>query len=184
MADLRQTVEQVSKRVAHARARSTVDLPLPIYEGNYVGRFRVLDQDRIRELQNVEDDDTAAGAAEFIADACKVICVRQPNGKVEPLTDAGHPVRFDETFAEAVNLEPPNGKASHDSAADVVLACWSLEPEEDGSPPVLNENALQSFGVRLIDWMEDTNRRVVGELAGKSPNGLTSETPAAPPQPA
>lgn len=178
MADLRTAVEQVKAATKSARPRATILLPLPIYEGRFAAEFRVLDPERFRVFaessadESKDEDERFREALDFIADACRQIHALI-DGKPEPLEADGVPVRFDQRFANALGLE-----LESESAAAVVQACWSLD---DGS---VNRLALNAYGVRLIEWMEDTTRRVEGELLGESSGGRPLNGRAALPQPA
>jgi hypothetical protein len=169
MGNLRDVAQSVQKRSAHKLARGTVTLPLPIFDGHYLARFGVLDADRIAEFERLSDPgaDAYEAAADFIADACRYIMARPEGGAVPvKLThDDGAPVRFDERFAEALELEPAPGRELA-SMTDVVFAVFTVE-DDDGERTV-SAIALDLFGSRLLDWMRDTSRLVEGELVGES----------------
>jgi hypothetical protein len=175
MPELQTAVDAVKARTKRARARGTVDLPLPIYEGQFAGRFGVLDPDRldafVRETMEVADldrEDPARKAANLeaccslIADACRTILARtEQGGRFEPLTvtdSAGtRPVRFDQDFAEALGLE-----LDANTREAVVRAVWTLD---DGS---LADVMLNRFAGSVLDFSRDTTREVEDELAGES----------------
>jgi hypothetical protein len=169
MANLRDVARSVEKRAAHKLARGTVTLPLPLYDGQYLARFGVLDPDRIAEFERLSDpnEDTYEAAADFIADACRCILARPDDASVPvKLThDDGRPVRFDQEFAEALGLEPAPGRELA-SMTDVVFAAWTVEDEE--GERAVSAIALDLFGAKLLDWMRDTSRLVEGELVGES----------------
>jgi hypothetical protein len=169
MANLRDVARSVEQRAKHKLARGAVTLPLPIFDGQYLGRFGVLDQDRIAEFERLRDPDadSVEAAAEFIADALRYVMARPDDGAVPvKLThDDGRPVRFDEDFAEMLGLEPAPGRELA-SMADVVLACWTVE--DDDGERMVSAIAVDLFGARLLDWMQDTSRLVEGELVGES----------------
>lgn len=164
MADrLSEVVEVVKAQAERVLPRSTVDLVLPVYDGAFAARFGVLDpdaletaHDRLTSSENVADN--AQACCDFLADACRVICRRQPEGEATPLEhDDSTPVRFDSRFAESLGLS-----LAEENAAAVVRACWTTE---DGT---LSAMALDAFATRLLGWMQDTSRPVVGELLGES----------------
>lgn len=169
MGNLRDVARSVEQRAKSKLARGAVTLRLPIYDGQYLGRFGVLSQERIAEFERLRDPDadSVEAAAEFIADALRYVMARPDDGSVPvKLThDDGRPVRFDKDFAEALGLEPPPG-GELSSMADVVLACWTTEDDE--GERVVSAIALDLFGARLLDWMQDTTRLVEGELVGES----------------
>src|SRR3954469_5173354 len=165
LVDVARSVEQRSKRKL---APGAVTLPLPLYDGQYLGRFGVLSPDRIAEFERLRDpaEDALEGAAEFIADALRYVMARPEDGDkpVRLVHDDGAPVRFDQRFAEALGLEAaPERKL--ESMVDVVFAVWTVEGD-DGDRAV-NGIALDLFGSRLLDWMQDTSALVVGELVGE-----------------
>ncbi len=172
MANLREVAAAIEARGKPKYARGIVTLPLPLYGGAYAARFGVLDADRLSEFEQVansgaemEPDAEMAFTAGFVSDACRTICAAS-DGEPEPLAhDDGRPVLFDEEFCAALGLEPPPGVTEFKSGADVVLACWTVE--SDGERAV-NVAALSGFANRLFDWMQDTSRRVQGELVGES----------------
>jgi hypothetical protein len=169
VANLKQTARDIEARAKRKLARGTVDLALPIFDGAYGARFGVLGSERLAELEAIGADESMTAeaandaAAEFVFDACRQILARGDGKGYEPLThDDGRPVRFDEEFAEALELEPPAGKPSIGSGADVVLSCWTTDTGE------LNGPALNNYAIRLLTWMQDTTSRVEGELVGES----------------
>jgi hypothetical protein len=173
MANLQDVAASVEKRAKRKLARGTVTRTLPVFDGQYVGRFGVLAMERIRAIEqavegDISDDESVDIAAGFIADSCRVILARPDAGaKLEPLAHSdGRPVRFDEGFAEALGLEPAPGREAFTGMHDVVLACWTVE-EEDGAR-ALNVPALNVFSIALLEWMQDTSRLVEGELVGES----------------
>lgn len=178
MANLRDVARAVEQRGARKLARGSVVLPLPIFEGQYAGRFGVLDGERLQEFEqfttreSVPPDEANEVAADFIADALRqVLGCSEAGGTFDPLEhDDGRPVRFDQDFAEALELEPPAG-VTLDSMAAVVLAVFSVEAE---ARVELNTAALQGFAIRLLEWMQDTSRHVQDELAGESVGGPKS----------
>lgn len=169
MANLREVAASVEKRSKRKLARGTVTLRLPVRDGEYLARFGVLDSERIAEFERLRDPDAdgSEAAAEFISDACRCIMARPDDEltAVKLTHDDGRPVRFDQGFAEALDLEPAPGHELA-SMADVVLACWTVE-DDDGERTV-SAIALDRFGANLLDWMQDTSRLVEGELVGES----------------
>lgn len=171
MANLTDVAQRVAQRSKHKLARGTVDLPLPIYEGQYAGRFGVLDADGIiafeREMEqaNADDSDLTERIAQFVADSCRVVLARsEAGGEYEKVThDDGRPVRFDEDFASALDLTLPDDEKIG-SMADVVRAVWCVE-DSDGGVQV-NSPALNTFGTQLLGWMQDTSQEIAGELVG------------------
>lgn len=172
MGNLREVAARVEKRAGRKLARGTVDLPLPLYDGNYGGRFGVLDGERLAEFEQIREGDITPEqaldiGAELISDACRQILARDERGKWEPLThDDARPVRFDEEFAEALALEPSPESDAIESGADVVLAVWTVEG--DDGERLVSTPALNLFAIRLLEWMTDTSKRIEGELAGGS----------------
>jgi hypothetical protein len=169
MANLRDVARSVEQRAAHKLARGAVTLPLPLYDGHYLGRFGVLDPERISEFERLRDPsaDALEAAADFIADSCRYLMAR-PEGSSVPVKlthDDGRPVRFDADFAEAVGLEAAPGRELA-SMTDVVFAAWTVE-DDDGERAV-STIALDLFGSKLLEWMRDTTRLVEGELVGES----------------
>jgi hypothetical protein len=164
--DLQAAVQQVREHSANRRPRSTVDLPLPIHDGLWVGRFRVLDLERIEEFDAAVDSSSETEATQtFVADALLQILMRPARGaEPEPVTDGGQPVRFDEAFAAALGLE-----LDEESDIAVVRAVWSVE-DEDGTAR-FNAMALDRFAGRLFSWMENTSAPIAGELLGESVGG-------------
>lgn len=170
MANLTDVARQVESRSKRKLARGTVDLPLPIYEGQYGARFGVLDSEGLaafeREMETArEEDDPTERIAQFVADSCRCVIARtQLGGPYEKVThEDGRPVRFDEDFAEALGLRLPNDEALS-SAADVVRAAWCVE-DDDGAVQV-NSAALNTYGTHLLGWMQDTSQELAGELVG------------------
>lgn len=169
MANLREVAKAVEKRAGKKLARGTIDLPLPIFGGEYGARFGVLNAERLAEFEDMTSNETVTAeealevAADFVADSCRVILARPEDGKdFAPLEhDDGRPVRFDQDFAEALGLEPPDGQAL-DSMTDVVYAVWTTDTGE------VNPAALNRFAIRLLNWSQNTSRKVEGELAGES----------------
>lgn len=178
MASLREVAAAVEARGKPKLARATVLLPLPLYDGAYAARFGVLDAERLKEFEEVansgaemEPDAEVAFVAGFVSDACRQVYAQNGDGPEklthDPIgTATPRPVRFDEEFAEALGLKPPGEQGEFSSGADVVLACWTVE-DEDGERAV-NVAALSGFANRLFDWMQDTSKRVQGELVGES----------------
>jgi hypothetical protein len=171
MADLKQVVEQVKAEAKHAQPRATVLLPLPIYDGRFIAEFGVLPSERFERFSDLPDDmpdvEKEHLTLDFIADACRQIHAKI-DGKREPLTANGQPVRFDEAFAEALGLD-----LSENTAAGVVRACWTLD---DGTYASV---ACERFGFGLIEWMGDTTKPVEGEVVGGSHGGRSSNGRAA-----
>lgn len=173
MANLREVVAVVEARGKPKYARATVMLPLPLFGGAYSARFGVLDAERLSEFETVANSGAEmepaaemAFTAGFVSDACRVICANDDAGTPEALThDDGRAVRFDEEFCAALGLNPPPGVTEFKSGADVVLACWAVESDSERA---VNVAALSGFANRLFDWMQDTSRRVQGELVGES----------------
>jgi hypothetical protein len=171
--NLTEAVGQVKDEVERRQPRSTVDLRLPIDEGRWAGRFKVLRAQRVQTMletletaSTIDDDDERAAvvlgqAAMFLVDSCQQMLMVQENGTGEPLTHGdGLPVRFDERFAEALELEL-KGK----SGEAVVNACWQMDNGE------VNDNALAGFVTALVEWMQNTARPIAGELLGESQAG-------------
>ena len=154
--DLAAAAKQIKAEVEQLRPRDHVFRPLPFGAGRFIGRFGIIPSERLDEIVN-GDEDRDTGNALIVADACQQICYLNGTGVPEPLTHAdGSPVRFDQGFAETLEL----GHAG--SAADVVKQCWSLENGE------LSYLALRDFGDNLIRWMNDTTRPLLDELVGES----------------
>lgn len=172
MPSLREVAQAVQTQTKRKLARGSVVFLLPIYEGRYAARFGVLDAERVGEVERMEDHASPTEVLEaqalFIADACQVILgAAEPGGKRGALTHTdGRPVRFDEEFAEALELEPAPDHGPFASSADVVLACWTAE--DDDGKRALNSIALNLFALRLLEWMSDTRAAVEGELVGGS----------------
>lgn len=185
MANLRDVARTVEQRSKHKLARGSLVLPLPLYDGQYLARFGVLSPDRIAEFERLRDPDASVleAAAEFIADACRYLMARPADSSVPvKLThDDGDPVRFDQRFAEALELEPAPGRQI-ESMADVVYAVFTVEDPDDGERAV-SGIALDRFGTKLLDWMQDTARLVEGELVGESNGARPSSRPAEAPSP-
>ena len=116
---------------------------------------------------NMTREEEAETIGQFVADACRGVVLAKSSERRERLThDDGRPVKFDQGFAEALGLVMADGDPPA-SSAEVVLAVWSVEDADDGTVSV-NTTALQGFGMRLLEFMQDTTRPVLGELAGKS----------------
>jgi muconolactone delta-isomerase len=172
--DLAAAAEDVKAELAKAgasmAARGTVDLRLPIGAGRWGARFGIIRADEIDALQArlaaMPTEEAADHMAEIIAEACRCILVVTDDG-VEEVTelDPPIPVRFGESFAEAIGLDVSGGV---ESMAEIVKGVWTTD---DG---ILNATGLGRFGDRLLDWMADTTRPVYGELAGKSRSGTSS----------
>lgn len=173
MANLREVAAAVEARGKPKYARATVLLPLPLFGGAYSARFGVLDAERLAEFEAIlssgaelPPEEELALTAGFVSDACRQLSVMSEDGKPEALMhDDGRQVRFDEEFCEALGLAPPPGREKFESGADVVLACWTVESDGERA---INATALNGFSNRLFDWMQDTSRRVQGELVGES----------------
>lgn len=167
MANLKQTAAQIERRTKSKLARGTVDLELPIYDGQYAGRFGVVGeqvQDEMMEAVNTPGADRARAleaTATFIAQSCRTLLGRgTKGGKMETLEhEDGRPVRFDLEFAEALELDAADGFPL-DRMEAVVLACWV---NDEG---VLNDMALGKFVEALARWMTDTRREIEGEVVG------------------
>jgi hypothetical protein len=186
-ASLKEVAAKIEAEASAKLARGYVDLRLPIYDGRYAMRARVVDSDRLEEFQDgltrlARNTDLTASeadlfAAEFVADACKVLLARpDKDGPWEPLfhdplpgTSEPRPARFDEETAEALGLVAPGGKPV-ETKAECVLACWVTE-SDDGEPGEFSSGSFGAFTERLLTWMQDTNRRVEGEVVGGLPGG-------------
>lgn len=177
MASLKDAAAAIERRGAAKLVRASVLLPLPIFEGQYAGRFGILPPERLQVFDEVMQDSAGRDegsaqalrtAADFIADSCRQLHARlEPGGPFEPLThdSDGRPVRFDAEFAETVGLDPPDGAAKFEGMEEVVLACWTTDEGEVSSV------ALHGFGIRLLGFMQDTTRDVEDELVGESRGG-------------
>lgn len=173
MANLRDVAREVEARGAKKLARGTVDMPLPLYGGKeYGARFGVLDSDRLDEMTKLAEGQTEISAqealeanAQFVADACRVI-LKVDGKKREKLThDDQRPVLFDEDFAEVLGLQLPHGRPI-DSAMACVLAVFTVQ-DEDGQIE-LNAAGVTTLAINLLVWMQDTAKKVEGELLGES----------------
>lgn len=178
MGNLRDVARRVEARSGGKLARATVVRMLPLYGGAFAARFGMLPMDAIRAIEQqaeagMDDDASLDLTAGFVADACRQLYAREGGG-LEALThDDGSPVRFDEQFAEVLGLEPIPGRDAFEGSHDVVLACWVVEDPEGGER-MLNVPAVNAYSIELLEWMQDTTRRVEGEVVGESNGTLKS----------
>lgn len=136
------------------------DYPIPTWGGDVLARFRVTDREDVVAFS--EAPRSTASDVDFIIRAIEVICVRNPDTKkVEPLlTEAGTYVQFDEYLAEKLGV------------ADEVMAMTT--PEFGPSRAMVmfmfngNEVAIGSCVAQLLEWMQDTDRKVTSSLVGES----------------
>lgn len=176
MATLKDAAAAIEKRGAQRLVRSSVVLPLPIFEGQYAARFGVLPPARLDAFEasgrgeDLTDEESHRVAADLLADSCRYLLARlEPGGEFVKLThdSDGRPVRFDAEFAETIGLEPLGDATTFEDMADVVLACWTTDDGE------VSGIALQQFTIRLLGWFRDTARTVEGELAGEALGGTS-----------
>lgn len=179
MAKLTDVAARIEQRTQAKLARSSVILELPLYEGQYAGRFGLLPEETQREFERLAEraqrdelpyEEAMDAAADMIGDACRQVLARsEPGGPYEPLEhDDGRPVRLDEDFARALTLERGDGKPI-DSSGGVVIACWTVEGP--GGDLEVNTAAVQGFAIRLLTFMQDTRRPVEGEIVGEAVGG-------------
>lgn len=169
MAKLTEVAAAIEKRTTQKLARGSVVLELPLYDGQYAGRFGVLADEVQAEFERAAQDPDVSRerslevAGELIADSCRAILARsQAGGAFEPLEhDDGRAVRFDQDFAATLELERGDGKPV-ESMADVAVAVWTVETD-DGKLEV-NTAALNAFAIRLVEWMANTRAPVEGEV--------------------
>lgn len=172
MARLTDVAAKIEQRTTAKLARGSVVLELPLYEGQYAGRFGVLPDDVQAEFERVAQDPDVPRekalevAGDLIASSCRVILGRSvAGGEYERLEhDDGRPVRFDEDFARALGLERGDGKPIEDMAG-VVIACWTTAEGD------VNTAALNTFAIRLVTWMTDTRAPLEGEVVEGPPGG-------------
>jgi hypothetical protein len=182
MARLTDVAAKIETRTTAKLARSSVVLELPLYDGQYAGRFGLLPDETQREFERLaeraqadelEPAEAINAAADMIADSCRRILARsEPGGPYEPLEhDDGRPVKFDEDFAKLLGLRLPDEQPIG-SMADVVRACWTVEDDagDEGTLEV-NTTALQGFAIRLLRFMQDTRAPVEGEVVGEAVGG-------------
>lgn len=136
-----------------------LDLPIPSWEGNLVGRYRVLRRDEMNRIwggtrpgsrqpgqRNPNSD------RDFIAAACQAILARDEEGNlITLLEDSGVPMTYGEALAGQLGIDAQG-------AREVIGYVFGD-----------NELAISAHGLKIFEWMQDTSREVEGAIVGEAP---------------
>lgn len=141
-----------------------LDMPLPTWDGDMVVRFDILGREVIEKFANATKR-TPEMDLDFVLKATREIYIHDPEHAAEgevlrmPENDdyillqseTGLPVKFDQLLAEKLR----QGQLT--KARDILLFCVKG-----------NMIAIGGLATKLINWMQNTDAEVAGQLVGES----------------
>lgn len=132
-------------------------LPFPGWSGDLVMRYRVLDRAQIeRYIEKAQQGKADIGAnADLLSDACSGVFLR--DDQTEELVEQSDTKGLDVTYAtlgEVLGYEEMRVREL-------------IERLANG-----NHIAINAHAMKVVEWMEDTSRKVEGSLQGESPASL------------
>jgi hypothetical protein len=143
-----------------------LDLPIPTWNGDLVGRFQVIDREVIDKFA-AQESRSKEMDADFVIKAVRELYLHDPEGAVEGDvvrmkedpdyvridSDGGTPAKFDQVLAEKLGLDLEVFK----TARSVLEFCFKD-----------NYVAIGGMASSLLRWMQNTDNKVVGQLVGES----------------
>lgn len=151
-------LDRIKGRRAELLEDRHVDLAIPGYGGDLVGRFRPVEWEQLRKIalrvdQSKDPRRELEGQATTLIRACRGIYIRQ-DGELVPIGDDDlAPVRFDKRLAELLDIE------GADTALGVLFEVFA------------NDLAVTAVHNRLAAWMDRSDEEVAEELLGESEAG-------------
>lgn len=148
-------LDRIKGRRAELLQDRHVDLAIPGYGGDLVGRFRPVEWEELRKIalrvdQSKDPRRELEGQATTLIKACRGIYIRQ-DGKLVPIGDDDlAPVRFDKRLAELLDIEEV------DTALGVLFSVFA------------NDLAVTTVHNRLAVWMDRSDEEVDEDLLGES----------------
>jgi hypothetical protein len=145
------TLDRIKRRRDERLADETLRLPLPTWNGDLVGVYRVIEAGQQKKLiRQIERSDGAMHAnAKFLIAACIGIEMRDEEDNLKPIEKDGLPVTFDQSLAAKLDIDA-------DSQTSVLLYIC-------GSNPL----AVGSHASDVMKWMQDTSKPIDGAIQGE-----------------
>jgi hypothetical protein len=128
-----------------------VDLDIPGYQGQFVGRYVLIPKERAEEKARTyarmpEMERNEAAALDQIIEACDSLWMRDGDGNLEPL-DAEQPdLKYDVRLADKLELGVK-------PARSIVKAIFTVGG-------VYNAAAMRAHAAAIGEWMQDVSREV------------------------
>jgi hypothetical protein len=147
-------LDRLKAKRERIRLKKEIDLDIPGYDGELVGRFKRMPWEQLKKIAENADASRSNrkelnGHADVLATACEVLLIRRELDGKEVLTPlqelfpddfGGNPARFDERLAKWLGLEIDGNR----TARKVVLAVYA------------NDLAVTAMHNDLGEWMQSS----------------------------